>query len=203
PTGQDRYLERLGELLGINRHTLEEVLQRQRQSLLRAATSKRQRQRNRQEPPQVPVAAAAFKQDQLEVFTLALLLRDPELKEFAETLQPEHFYESENREVYLKWVECSILEELREFVDTPLREHLEILVDHDFPTMDQKERTEALSHCVRRLEERHLREVLKQIATSLSQALEEGEDTTEVTQTLRKKDERLRELFATRVRRGF
>lgn len=202
-TEQDRYLERLGELLGINRHTLEEVLQRQRQSLLRAATSKSQRRFSPEKPPQVHIAAAAFKQDQLEAFSLALLLRDPELKEFAETLQPEHFHESENREIYLKWVECSIIEELRELVDIPLREHLEILVDHDFPTMDQNERTEALSHCVRRLEERHLREVRTQIATSLSQALEEGEDATEVTQELRKQDERLRELFSTRVRRGF
>ena len=202
-TEQDRYLEHLGALLGVNLHTLEEVLQRQRQSLLRAATSKSQRRRSPEEPPSVHVAAAAFKQDQLETFSLALLLRNPELKEFAETLQPEYFHESENREIYLKWVECSIIEELRELVDTPLREHLEILVDHDFPTMDQKERTEALSHCVRRLEERHLREVRTQIATSLSQALEEGGDATEVTQELRKQDERLRELFSTRVRRGF
>ena len=202
-TEQDRHLERLGELLGINRHTLEEVLQRQRQSLLRATTVKNQRQRRPQLPPNVQVAAAAFKQDQLEAYSLALLLRDPELKEFAEDLQPEFFYESENREIYLKWAECSIIDELRELVDAPLREHLETLVDRDFPSMDQKDRTEAISHCVRRLEERHLREVRKQIATSLSQALEKGEDATQVTEDLRKQDERLRELFAIRVRRGY
>lgn len=202
-TEQDRYLERLGGLLGINRHTLEEVLQRQRLSLLRSTTSKNQRHRSQEESPQVYVATAAFKQDQLEAFSLALLLRDPELKEFAETLQPEYFHESENREIYLKWVECSIIEQLRELVDTPLQEHLNILIDHDFPAMDQKERAEALSHCVRRLEERHLREVRTHIATSLSHALEEGEDATEVTQELRKQDERLRELFSTRVKRGF
>lgn len=139
----------------------------------------------------------------MEAYSLALLLRDPELKEFAGDLQPEFFHESENREVYLKWAECSIIEELRELVDAPLREHLETLVDRDFPSMDQKERTEALLHCVRRLEERHLREMRTQIATSLSQALDEGEDATQVTEELRKQDERLRELFATRVRRGY
>ena len=202
-TEQDRYLEQLGGLLGINRHTLEEVLQRQRLALLRSDTSESRRQRRQKETPQVYVAAAAFKQDQIEAFSLALLLRDPELKEFAKTLRPEYFHESENREIYLKWVECSIIEELRELVDAPLQEHLKTLIDHDFPAMDQKERTEALSHCARRLEERHLREVRPQIATSLSQALEEGEDATEVTQELRKQDERLRELFSTRVRRGF
>lgn len=201
-TEQDRHLERLGGLLGINRHTLAEMLQKQRQSLLRAATSKKQQHRNQEEPSKVYVSAAAFKQDQLEVFSLALLLLDPELKEFAETLRPEYFHESENREIYLKWVECPIIEELHELVDSPLQEHLKILVDYDFHSMDQKERTEALSHCVRRLEERHLREIRTHIATSLSQALEEGEDATEVTQELRKQDERLRELFSTRVRRG-
>ena len=202
-TEEDRYMERLSALTGLTRHLLEEALQLKRQSLLQAATTKNHRQRSPIPPPNVQVAAAAFKQDQLEAYSLALLLRDPELKEFAEALQPEFFHESENREVYLKWAECSIIEELRELVDAPLREHLETLVDRDFPSMDQKERTEALSHCVRRLEERHLREMRTQIATSLSQALEEGEDATQVTEELRKQDERLRELFATRVRRGY
>ncbi len=202
-TEQDKHLEHLGKLLGINRHTLEEVLQRQRQSVLRASAPKNQRQRQPGQPAQIQVAAAAFKQDQLEAYSLALLFRDPELKEIAAALQPEFFHESENREVYLKWAECSIIEELRELVDAPLREHLETLVNRTFPSMDQKERTEALSHCVRRLEERHLREVRTQIATSLTQALEEGEDPTQATEELRKQDERLRELFSTRVRRGY
>lgn len=202
-TEQDRHLERLGELLGINRHTLEEVLQKQRQSVLRAAASKSQRQRGLDQPSQVQVAAAVFKQDPLEADSLALLLRDPELRELAEGLQPEFFHESENREVYLKWAECSIIEELRELMDTPLREHLETLVDRDLHLMDQKQRTEALAQCVRRLEERHLREVRTQIATALSQAIEEGDDPSQVIEELHKQDERLREIHSTRVRRGF
>ena len=202
-TEQDHHLERLGELLGINRHTLEEVLQRQRQSVLRAAASKSQRQRGLDQPSQVQVAAAVFKQDPLEADSLALLLRDPELRELAEGLQPEYFHESENREVYLKWAECSIIEELRELMDTPLREHLETLVDRDLHLMDQKQRTEALAQCVRRLEERHLREVRPQIATALSQAIEEGDDPSQVIEELHKQDERLREIHSTRVRRGF
>ena len=202
-TEQDRHLERLGELLGINRHTLEEVLQKQRQSVLRAAASKSQRQRGLDQPPQVQVAAAVFKQDPLEADSLALLLRDPELKELAKGLQPEFFRESENREVYLKWAECPIVEELRELLDTPLREHLDTLVDRDLHLMDQKQRTEALAQCVRRLEDRHLREVRTQIATALSQAIEEGDDPSQVIEELHKQDERLREIHSTRVRRGF
>ncbi|MDA0989031.1 MAG: DNA primase [Chloroflexi bacterium] len=200
---QDQYMERLTALTGLTRHLLEEALQLKRQSLLQAAASKTQRYRGPDKPLQVQVAAAASKQDQLEAYSLALLLRDPALKEFAEALRPEFFHESENREVYLKWAECSILEELRELVDAPLREHLETLVDRDFPSMDQKERTEALSHCVRRLEERHLRELRTQLGASLSQAQEEGIDDSLVVDELHKQDKRFKELFSTRVRRGY
>ena len=69
--------------------------------------------------------------------------------------------------------------------------------------MDQKQRTEALAQCVRRLEERHLREVRPRIATALSQAIEEGDDPSQVIEELHKQDERLREIHSTRVRRGF
>ena len=201
---QDRYLEKLEQLIGVSRHTLEQALQRQRRALLDGPPSAPGRMAARTAPVGSVVEAptGVFERDDpLEAYSLALLMRDPGLRDAADGLRAEFFRQSENREVFQKWAECSTMEELKEDLDALLQEHLESLLSREIPTMDYKQRTESLAQMIRRLEERQLREQRSQLGASFAQATAEGRDTTMEEEELHRQDERLRELFSARVRR--
>ena len=201
---QDRYLEKLERLIGVSRHTLEQALQRQRRALLDGPPSAPGRMAARTAPVGGVVEAptGVFERDDpLEAYSLALLMRDPGLRDAADGLRAEFFRQSENREVFQKWAECSTMEELKEDLDALLQEHLESLLSREIPTMDYKQRTESLAQMIRRLEERQLREQRSQLGASFAQATAEGRDTTPEEEELHRQDERLRELFSARVRR--
>ena len=201
---QDRYLEKLEQLIGVSRHTLEQALQRQRRTLLDGPPSAPGRMAARAAPMGSVVEAptGVFERDDpLEAYSLALLMRDPGLRDAADGLRAEFFRQSENREVFQKWAECSTMEELKEDLDALLQEHLESLLSREIPTMDYKQRTESLAQMIRRLEERQLREQRSQLGASFAQATAEGRDTTPEEEELHRQDERLRELFSARVRR--
>ena len=201
---QDRYLEKLEQLIGVSRHTLEQALQRQRRALLDGPPSAPGRMAARSAPVGGVVEAptGVFERDDpLEAYSLALLMRDPGLRDAADGLRAEFFRQSENREVFQKWAECSTMEELKEDLDALLQEHLESLLSREIPTMDYKQRTESLAQMIRRLEERQLREQRSQLGASFAQATAEGRDTTPEEEELHRQDERLRELFSARVRR--
>ena len=201
---QDRYLEKLEQLIGVSRHTLEQALQRQRRALLDGPPSAPGRMAARSAPVGSVVEAptGVFERDDpLEAYSLALLMRDPGLRDAADGLRAEFFRQSENREVFQKWAECSTMEELKEDLDALLQEHLESLLSREIPTMDYKQRTESLAQMIRRLEERQLREQRSQLGASFAQATAEGRDTTTEEEELHRQDERLRELFSARVRR--
>ena len=201
---QDRYLEKLEQLIGVSRHTLEQALQRQRRALLDGPPSAPGRMAARTAPVGSVVEAptGVFERDDpLEAYSLALLMRDPGLRDAANGLRAEFFRQSENREVFQKWAECSTMEELKEDLDALLQEHLESLLSREIPTMDYKQRTESLAQMIRRLEERQLREQRSQLGASFAQATAEGRDTTPEEEELHRQDERLRELFSARVRR--
>ena len=203
---QDRYLEKLEQLIGVSRHTLEQALQRQRRALLDGPPSAPGRMAARSAPVGGVVEAptGVFERDDpLEAYSLALLMRDPGLRDAADGLRAEFFRQSENREVFQKWAECSTMEELKEDLDALLQEHLESLLSREIPTMDYKQRTESLAQMIRRLEERQLREQRSQLGASFAQATAEGRDTTTEEEELHRQDERLRELFSARVRRDF
>ena len=202
-TEQDRYLERLELLVGVTRQTLEQVLQRQRRALLDAAASSRGRSPTPQpQAPALEAPAAAFERDDvLETYPLTLLMLDPNLRGAAGELRAEFFRQSENREVFQKWAECSTMEELKEDLDALLQEHLETLLSREIPTMDHKQRSESLAQSIRRLEERRLREQRTQLGATLAQAVAEGRDTAAEEEELHRQDERFRELFSARVRR--
>ena len=203
---QDRYLEKLEQLIGVSRHTLEQALQRQRRALLDGPPSGPGRMAARTAPMGGVVEAptGVFERDDpLEAYSLALLMRDPGLRDAADGLRAEFFRQSENREVFQKWAECSTMEELKEDLDALLQEHLESLLSREIPTMDYKQRTESLAQMIRRLEERQLREQRSQLGASFAQATAEGRDTTPEEEELHRQDERLRELFSARVRRDF
>ena len=82
----------------------------------------------------------------------------------------EYFRRVENREVFTNWMKCSTLESLRERLDGEVREHLDQLLARLIPPGDRSQRQAELRYCVRRLEERYLRELNKEEEARLSQA---------------------------------
>ena len=204
---QDRYMEKLENLIGVTRQTLEDILQRQRRALLDAPSSGPGRRAapppERQPSIEAPVAAFT-KNDPVETFPLTLLIRHPDLRDSASSLRPEFFQRSENREVFQKWAECSTIEEMKEDLDVLLQEHVDDLLHTERPEidyLDHKDRSRSLFQSIGELEKRFLREQTILFGASFAKADEEGRDTTDEEEQLHEHNTRRRELDAARVRR--
>ncbi len=166
---------------------------------------------------------ARLSYDPLEERCLALLLQHPELWEDAgagfkpaptendngwsddtpeETglddhgLHPEHFRRVENREVFANWMKCSTPEDLFEVLDDELIAHLRHLLDKNLPPSDRKLREADFIYCIRRLEERHLRELNREEELRLSQAA--PEEMEEQQQRILQVNDRLNRIFGQR-----
>lgn len=148
PYEQDRAFQRLADLLGVDRGTLLAALGRPQARPGRRARA-------------TPVSPAPFRRvqgDPLEAHTLALLLQDPNLLPLAESLSPSWFRSEEHREIFLALRHCDTMESLKAHLPDALQEHFERLRTMELPPADARQRQRALLDCIRRLEERHLRE---------------------------------------------
>ena len=200
PFQQDHYFQKLASMLGVNEATLKASME-----LARPRTAPRVG-RSRQ-----PGASATpfdrLEHDPMEEHCLALLLQEREwagggvqvdsdgywLTEAAVGLRPEHFRRVENREVFTNWTKCSTLESLQWALDDELSAHLEHLLGKALPPMDRKVRESDLSNCIRRLEERYLRELKHEEALRLNEA--SLDDLQEQQDTILDTNERIRQVF--------
>ena len=154
PYDQDRYFQQLADTLGVSRATLEASVGRPQ----RRPTTQRQ-------PRPSQVTAAPFRQvegDPLEEYALALLLQYPGLRTRAGELTEEHLRRQENRELLSVIRDAGIIE--LDSVKAPglLADHLERLVLKVLPPADSRQQAMDFEACLRRLEERHLRELKAQ-----------------------------------------
>jgi DNA primase len=149
---QAHYVERLAHLLKIDEHDLHDKLRK-----FKADERKRRATKNMKTfTPAVP-AATSFSPEQ---YCLALLLQYPELKSGSVELSPDHFENTENRELFVKWQQGNDLTSLRNSLDSTLEEYLESLIVKDLPpTLKESEtaRLEDLNQCINRLQERRLK----------------------------------------------
>ena len=149
-----------------------------------------------------PTPFSTLEHDPLEEYCISLMLRNPQLGRPQEgwsvedaTRQPasdatngddqrgatrgprlEYFRRVENREVFTNWMKCSKLEALREALDEELKEHLEHLLAKALPPAERRQVETDFSYCVRRLEERYLRDLNVEEEARLSQAGPEERD---------------------------
>ena len=203
PFQQDHYFQRLADQLGVGEATLRASLGRLGQASNptrgRAAGPSR---RGTNAPPRGTVrdqgvAATPFAgldHDPLEERCLALMLqgdRSDENEEGPGELRSEYFRRMDNREIFTNWAKCSTLEALKDNLDYELAEHLEYLLDKSAPPSDRKQREVELRGCLRRLEERYLRELKQEEELRDSQAV--AEETEE--QQILWINERLRDIF--------
>jgi DNA primase len=153
PLRQAHYAERLARLLKIDEHVLGDALKKSR-------ADERKRRATRGVKALTPVAPAIISSSPLEQYCLALLLQYPELKAESAGLSPDHFENTENRELFVKWQQSDNLASLRNSLDTALQEYLDSLMARVFPPAikeNEAVRHETMNDCVIRLQERRLR----------------------------------------------
>ena len=164
PVEQDHYFQRLASLLRVPEATLRASLDRLGQ---RSRPSRR-------EPRTSPTPFERLEHDPLEEYCLAqLLLRYEQREDWFGQLRPEYFRRPESREVFTNLGKCSTLEELQEELDEELAEYLDYLLKRPQPALDRKQQELALDDCVRRLEERYLRELKMEEEMRLAEAPDE------------------------------
>jgi len=119
----DHYLTRLSKLTGISYNKLETVLK----GLITRPKAKKPAEK-REAPTLQSVRSSP-----LEEYCLALLLQHPELKRRSETLLPEYFENSENREIFIAWQQTDDLSSLEGKLDTAIHGHLNYLINKSLP----------------------------------------------------------------------
>ncbi|MBI4305761.1 MAG: DNA primase [Chloroflexi bacterium] len=188
---QDRYLTVLAGRLGV---TIEQV---------RASAGRIRAQRRRRE---AAPAGSRISEQALEAgaetapegYLLTLLLAYDDLREYARELPEEVFVNPGNRAVFTAWRASNIIEKLRETVGPELADRIEHLQARSLPPMDQRARVAAVSDCVHRLHELHLRRLKAQEARALAE-LGASDGTPEIKALIEKRsletNERLKDLF--------
>ena len=142
-----RYLRRLSEIVSLSETELERYVWRaQRRPDGRAA---RRAVASGSTGTPAPVS--------LEEHCLSLLLRHPELRERGVDISPDYFEQSENRDVFTRWLACDTIEEIGGSVPVDLTDHLQALLNSDEPPLNIKERERSLQAVVNRLKERYFK----------------------------------------------
>lgn len=150
PIRQAHYLQKLARLVNVTERRLEAELAR-----MKPSPSRRWGEEPKQKAAsQVP---SSLQSRPVEEYCLALLLQYPELKRYQPQPSPEHFENSENREIFTSWHQTSDLPALKASLDPVLREYLDYLLDYlkkkEVPT-NQIERRYA--DCVLNLRKKYL-----------------------------------------------
>ena len=99
--------------------------------------------------------------DGIEEYFLALVMQRDELREYASSVPYEHFFDTCNREIFNLWKNSKNIDSDIESSEPELQERVNTLRLRSLPPSDQNKRIAELNQCVFRLDERHLRHVLK------------------------------------------
>jgi len=153
PLRQAHYVERLARLLKIDEHVIGDALKK-----FRATERKRKAIQNTK--AFTPVVPTFTSSSPLEQYCLALLLQYPELKAESSEILPDHFENTENRELFVKWQQSDDAASLKNSLDSPLQEYLEsLLAKALLPVIKENEiiRRETFNDCVIRLQEKRLK----------------------------------------------
>ena len=164
PVRQAHYLQKLARLVNVAERNLEAALRRIKPS---------QGRRRGEEPRQQAVAQALRPvfSSPLEEYCLALLLQHPELKASSQQPSPEHFENSENREIFVAWQEVDNLSSLKEKLDPAIGGYVDLLATKSLPPNQIEEK---YANCVLRLREKFLRSLATKREAALALEAELG-----------------------------
>lgn len=160
---KDIYLKRLSELTGIDEKTLVG-------EAARLKPTKRERAK-----AAVPLPSTQAPSHPLDEYCLALLLQHPWLRDQGIAIPPHYFEGTENRELFLAWLNNTDAENIRHSLDISLHKHLDTLMAKALPPASEREMKTALADCTRRLGEQQLRRLKALEEMLLSEAESEGD----------------------------
>jgi len=170
PIRQAHYLERLARLLKVDEHFLSDTMRK-----FKALDKKRRWTAGTR--PLAPVSTPISSSSPLEQYCLALLLQYPELKLECTALSPDHFENTENRELFSKWQNSEDVDGFIQSLDSALVEYANNLMSRAFPaiiTENESVRRQTIEDCAIRLQERRLRSLEAQRQELLSIEAETG-----------------------------
>lgn len=196
---QERYFSRLAELVGVPVATLEAAVGRMQGPLRSRRQGPRQAAPNEGNRELESVLTVA-EHDPLEERVLALLAQDEEFLARAGEVDPDTFVRPENRAVLFALRETGTMEGAIAQLDGQLADRLVRHSLEALPPADRKQRAEEWTGCLRRLEERRLRNLKSQEAAAFPpDAVGDAPADPEYVQAVQKQaleiNERLRDLF--------
>ncbi len=195
---QERYFSRLAEIVGVPVSTLEAAVGRLQGPLRGQQRTRRAAQGagNRD----VESVFAVAEHDPLEERVLALLSQDQELLARVGDVEPETFVRPENRALLFALRDAGTIEGALAQLDGQLADRLVRHSLEALPPADRRQRNEEWDGCLRRLEERRLRNLKAQEAAAFSSdAVGDAPVDPEYVQAVQRQalevNERLRDLF--------
>ena len=161
---RELYLNKLAQLLGVDEKTLSRRAAQLQPTVRERSTRK------------VSLPSAQTIRHPLEERYLSLLLQHPELRHRGKELPPDYLEGTENRELFIAWLDSADEESLRQSLDVSLWEHLDFLVGRALPPANNRELETAFSDCTRRLGEQRLRRLKTLEETLFSEAQSQGNE---------------------------
>ncbi len=189
---QGHYLDRLARLVKQSQRSVEAAL-------------KRIRPDHKFKEPKPEAMAHAIRpllSSPIEEYCLALLLQHAELKDSSQSLSPEYFENSENREIFSAWQKTNDLSSLRVELDTAIHEHLDSLATKSLPSTQIEQK---YADCSLRLQEKFLRALETKKEQALALEAESGGTTAEMAKLQEQGIEvsvQLGEVFTQKSRKG-
>jgi DNA primase len=160
------YLQKLAGLLRVTERDLEADLARLKSSQVRG----------RARAPEAETVRPTLSSPK-EEYCLALLLQHPELKRCDEGLKPEHFENSENREIFIAWRQSDKIEEIKERLEPAIHEHLDSLLTRQLLSNNLEQK---YAQCALDLREKFLRNLKNKQEVVLALEAQSGGTTAEL-----------------------
>ncbi|MFQ5872813.1 MAG: hypothetical protein ACE5JL_03295, partial [Dehalococcoidia bacterium] len=171
---QDRYVQKLSEVLRVREDSIKQALRAAQRRSSRSSSRFKQHQEVLEESDIIQGT------DALEERLLTLILQYPYLKRLVSSLEPTTFRQIENRQIFLSYMSSEGPDELRQSLPEPLLDHLEAMSLQEVPPTAEDQSKRELTQCVRRLEERRLKDLKMQEEYFLSQEETEAEEVTAI-----------------------
>ena len=159
PFDQQNYKEKIADKLEIEATKLDPIL---REMGRKSKTSKRSRNTNRPgypRPESNPAQDIPNSEVSLDEYTLAIMIKSPDLTDVPDNFSPECFIRSEDREIFTQLLETGKLEVLKSNIEDSLKPRHEQILDIQLKPIDLSESINILKQCFSRIEERHLRKL--------------------------------------------
>lgn len=193
---QDYYLQMLAQKLNVTRDFL--IANYGRPTVAQQPRTRQTRQQTEQQTAATS-PFAKLEHDPVEEYCLTLLMRYPDLSEYAETLTPEHFLRHENREIFTGYLSCGeeVGDDAPDNAPPGVREQLEVLRGKSLHPMDFIKRRRAMDDVVTQLEKRSLRRLKTEEQIRFSESppdldAEDLQDTVAVNQRMKEAENRSR-----------